>query len=389
MKVYLDNSATTAVDESVVDEMLPYFSKIYGNASSFHSFGRDAKMALEKARIKVAEILNAETDEIIFTGCGTESDNIAIFGTLNSFNKKGHIITTKIEHHAVLYCFEHLQKLGYETTYLNVDKTGRISIDEFKKSIRDDTLLVSIMHANNEVGTLQPIEEIGSIIKEINKTRKDKIYFHTDAVQSAGKIKLDVKKLGVDYLAISAHKFNGPKGVGVLYKKRGSNISSIMFGGHHENNLRPGTENIPCIMGLAKALENSVNSLEKNYSNILSLRNKLRDGIIKKIPNVLINGSDEYFLPNILNVSFNFIEGESLLARLDAKQIAASTGSACATGSLSHVLAALGIDALAIQGAIRFSFGHNNTAEEIDYVLEVLPETVEGLRKMSPLWKGG
>ncbi|MDR2772184.1 MAG: cysteine desulfurase NifS [Elusimicrobiota bacterium] len=388
MKVYLDNSATTSVDPAVVKEMLPYFEQVYGNASSFYSFGREAKAALDKSRETVAGILGAKADEIFFTSGGTESDNLAIFGSLSAIGKKGHIITSKIEHHAVLYSFEHLEKMGYEVTYLNVDKNGSVSVEELEKSIKDNTLLVSIMHANNEIGTLQPIKEISTLLSNLNNARKDKIYFHTDAVQTAGKVPIDVKDLDIDYLSLSAHKFNGPKGIGVLYVKRGSAISPIMYGGHQENGLRSGTENIPYIVGLSKALELSAHSMASNSQTIARLRDKLQLGIINKIPEVLINGNPAKSIPNILNASFRYIEGESLLARMDAKGISASAGSACATGSLSHVLAALGVNPVDIQGAVRFSFGHNNTEADVDYVLEVLPEIVAGLRKMSPLWKG-
>ncbi|MDR3048293.1 MAG: cysteine desulfurase [Elusimicrobiota bacterium] len=388
-KIYLDNSATTITDEAAVKAMLPYFSDIYGNPSSFHSFGRQAKKALEDARIKTARLINAKADEIIFTACGTESDNIAIFGTVNAFGKKCHLIATKIEHHAVLYSFKELEKRGFAVTYLSVDKNGVISLDELKKSIREDTLLVSIMHANNEVGSLQPIEKAAKIISVLNKERRDKIYFHTDAVQTSGKISVNVQTLGVDLLAMSAHKFNGPKGVGALYIRSGVNISPIIFGGHHENNMRPGTENIAYAVGLAKALELSVDSMAQNSQKIKIIKEKLQDGIIKRIPDITINGNSETSISNVLNISFNYIEGESLLAKLDMAGIAVSTGSACASGSSepSHVLSAMGIDPIAAQGAIRFSFGHHNTEEEIDYVLDVLPKIVEDLRKMSPLYK--
>ena len=387
-RVYLDNSATTAVDPEVIKVMQPYFSDAYGNASSFHYFGRRSKEALDNARSKIALLLNASPEEIFFTSCGTESDNIAIFGILNAYGKKGHIITSKIEHHAVLYSCKHLEKNGYEVTYLDVDKDGMVSVDDFKKSIKDNTLLVTIMHANNEVGTLQPIAEIATELKKINETRKDRIYFHTDAVQTAGKLRLDVRKLGVDLLAISGHKFNGPKGVGVLYVKNGTNISPITFGGHHEMGLRPGTENIACIVGLAKALELSNVNLEANNKNVFNLREKLKKGILDKIPEVIINGSGNNTVDNILNVSFNYIEGEALLLMLDMRGIAVSTGSACASGEAesSHVLKAMGVDTVAAQGTIRFSFGHNNTQEEVDYTLEILPKIVSDLRLMSPVW---
>ncbi|MCA6070970.1 MAG: cysteine desulfurase [Endomicrobium sp.] len=388
-RVYLDNSATTAVNMEVIKEMQPYFSDAYGNASSFHYFGRQSKSALDNARSKVALLLNASPEEIFFTGCGTEADNIAIFGILNACGKKGHIITSKIEHHAVLYSCKYLEENGYEVTYLGVDKDGVVSVEDFKKSVKDNTMLVTIMHANNEVGALQPIAEIAAELKKINEIRKDKIYFHTDAVQSAGKLRLDVKKLNVDLLAISGHKFNGPKGVGVLYVRGGTNISPITFGGHHERGLRPGTENVACIVGLAKALELSNVNLEANNKTIFNLREKLKKGILDKIPEVIINGSGNKAVDNILNVSFNYIEGEALLLMLDMRGIAVSTGSACASGEAgpSHVLKAMNVDTVVAQSAIRFSFGHNNTQEEVDYALEVLPKIVSDLRFMSPVWK--
>jgi cysteine desulfurase len=387
-RVYLDNSATTAVAPEVIKEMQPYFSDIYGNPSSFHFFGRQAKASIDNSRAKIAQLLNASPEEIFFAGCGTESDNIAIFGLLNAYNKKGHIITTSIEHHAVLYSCKRLQELGYKVTYLGVDKEGVISIEDFKKAIKDDTILVSIMHANNEVGSIQPIEKVADEIRKINETRKDKIYFHSDAVQTAGKLHLDVKALGVDMLTISAHKFNGPKGLGILYVKKDVKISPIMFGGHHERGIRPGTENVAAIVGCAKALEMSNTSIERSEKCALDLREKLKKGILETIPEVTINASGSRAVPNILNVSFNYIEGESLLLMLDMKGIAVSTGSACASGSAepSHVLSAMCVDPVVAQGAVRFSFGHCNTLEDVDYVLEVLPEIVFDLRSMSPVW---
>lgn len=388
-KIYLDNSATTAVHPEVVKVMKPYFSQIYGNASSFHLFGREAELALTVSRAKAASFINAQPDEIIFTGSGTESDNIAIFGILNAYGKRGHVITSRVEHHAVLYSCQHLQQQGYDVTFVDVDKDGRVAVEDVIKAIKDETLLISIMHANNEVGTIQPIEEIANALKEINDKRKDKIYFHTDAVQSAGKLPLDVKKLGVDLLSIAAHKFNGPKGIGVLYIKKGTNIKPIMFGGHHEGGLRPGTENIPFVVGLTKALNLSVSKMAEHDKHVSVLKEKLKKGVLEKIPEVTVNGCCKNAVPNILNISFKYIEGESLLAMLDMKGIAASTGSACASGEegSSHVLAAMCVDPIAAQGAIRFSFGYQNTEEEIDYVLEVLPEIVEKLRAMSPVWQ--
>jgi len=387
-RVYLDNSATTAIYPEVAKEMQPYFSGFYGNASSLHWFGRQAKTALNNARIKTAAMLNAEPEEIFFSSCGTESDNIAIFGILNACGRKGHIITSKIEHHAVLYSCRRLEELGYEVTYLSVDSDGVVSVEDLKRAVKDNTVLVTIMHANNEVGSIQPIEDIAAELKKINAERKNRVYFHTDAVQTAGKFPLDVKKLGVDLLAISAHKFNGPKGIGALYVKRGVNISPVTFGGHQENGLRPGTENIPYVVGFAKAFEISNAKNEEYNRKNLFLREKLKKGILDVIPEVNINGSGVKAVPNILNVSFNYIEGEALLLMLDMKGIAVSTGSACASGSSepSHVLSAMGVGPVAAQGAVRFSFGCYNTEEDVDYVIGVLPEIVNSLRSMSPVW---
>lgn len=386
-RVYLDNSATTKLAPEAIETMQPYFGEIYGNPSSFHYFGRQAKTAIDNSRAKIAELLNVSPEEIFFTGCGTESNNIAILGLLNAYGK-GHVITTRIEHHAVLYPCRHLEKVGYEVTYLGVDKEGIISIEDFKKAVKGNTLLVTIMHANNEVGSIQPIEAIGDEIKKINENRKNKIYFHTDAVQTAGKLCLDVKKLGVDMLTISAHKFNGPKGIGILYIKKGVKIYPVMFGGHHENGLRPGTENTASIVGCAKAFEIANTAIKENEKHTLYLREKLKKGILETIPEVSINASGIRSVSNILNVSFHYIEGEALLLMLDMKGIAVSTGSACASGSSesSHVLSSMCVDPVAAQGAIRFSFGRYNIEEDVDYVLEVLPKVVSELRAMSPVW---
>ncbi|MDR2708421.1 MAG: cysteine desulfurase [Elusimicrobiota bacterium] len=389
MKIYFDNSSTTAVSPAVLDEMRPYFLTQYGNASTLHSFGRDARAALDQARLGISQIINCNPDEIFFTGCGTESDNLALFGTMAASGSKGHIITTKIEHHAVLYTAQALQKAGYTVTFLDVDKQGLVSVESVKAAITADTKLVSVMQANNEVGTLEPIAEIGKMIAELNLNRANKIYFHTDAVQSIGKIAIDVKNLGVDMLSASAHKFNGPKGVGFLYVKRGTNIFPIMYGGHQENGLRPGTENIAEIVGMAKALQLAYQAHDEAAARLKIMRETLKEGICGSIEDVSFNGCAACNIGNIINVSFNYIEGEALLARLDAHGIAASTGSACATGSPSHVLAAMGVDPIAAQGAIRFSFGKDNTLDEVKYTLSVLPKLVNGLREMSPLWKGG
>lgn len=387
-KVYLDNSATTYTRQEVVDAMLPYYTNIYGNASSVHKFGQDAKNALTEARKKFAELINAQSpDEIIFTSCGTESDNMAIIGVLEATNGK-HIITSQLEHHAVLHTCNYLETCGYKTDYIPVDSSGVINLDILKEKITDETTIVSVMHANNEIGVIEPIEEISNIIKELNKNRKNQIFFHTDAVQTAGKIKLDVQKLGIDLLSVSAHKFYGPKGVGALYVKKGTKISPILHGGHHENGLKPGTENIAGIVGMTKALELANNEIESENKKYFILREKLKTGILNSIPQSTVNTDFSNSVSSILNVSFESIEGESLLLMLDMQGIAVSTGSACASGSTepSYVLKAIGLDPVTSQGTIRFSLGKQNTEEDINYVLEVLPKLVEKVRKMSPVW---
>ncbi len=386
--VYLDNSATTQVRKEVLEEMLPYFTEIYGNASSVHTFGQEAKAALIKARETFAKLINADSpEEIIFTSCGTEADNIAIAGSLIA-NKGKHVITSRIEHHAILFTCQNLEKHGYRADYISTDKIGRINIEELKNKITDDTVIISIMHANNEIGVIEPVEEVSKILKEINKTRKNKILLHTDAVQTAGKLKLDVQKLGVDLLSVSGHKFYGPKGIGTLYIRKGTNIEPLFHGGHHEFGMKPGTENVAGIVGMTKALELANSEMEEESKKIFYLRNKLAKGIVEKIPEVVINTDLNNSVAGILSVSFNYIEGETLLLMLDMAGIAASAGSACATGSAepSHVLSAIGANPLAAQGTLRFSFGRYNTEEDIDYVLEVLPNLVERARKMSPVW---
>ena len=387
--VYLDSSATTKVREEVLKEMLPYFTDVYGNASSVHTYGQQSKAALTRARETFAKLINAESpEEIIFTSCGTESDNIAIVGSLLA-NEGNHVITSKIEHHAILFTCQNLEKKGYKEDYISVDKIGRVNIEELKSKISDDTVIVSIMHANNEIGVIEPIEEISKVLKEINKTRKNKVLLHTDAVQTAGKLKLDVQKLGVDLLSVSGHKFYGPKGIGALYIRKGTKIEPLFHGGHHEFGMKPGTENVAEIVGMTKALELANEEMEQESKKIFKLRNKLMNGILEKIPEVVINTDIKYAVPSVLSVSFNYIEGESLLLMLDMAGIAASAGSACATGSAepSHVLSAIGASPLAAQGTLRFSLGRYNTEEDIDYVLEVLPKLVERVRQMSPVWE--
>ncbi|OGS38813.1 MAG: cysteine desulfurase NifS [Elusimicrobia bacterium RIFOXYD2_FULL_34_30] len=384
-RIYLDNNATTAIHPDVLKEMLPYFEGFYGNPSSIHTYGQETRKAIEDAREKIAKLLNAESSEIVFTSCGTESNNHAIKGAAFSLQNKGkHIITSKIEHHAVIEVCEYLsKKFGFEITYIPVDKYGIVNPEDVKKAITDKTILISIMHINNETGTIQPIEEIGKIAQE------RQIVFHTDAVQSVGKIQIDVKKLGVSLLSLSGHKFYAPKGVGILYVRKGLKIHSLLHGGGHEKNRRAGTENVPYIVGIAKALDLSHKDMAEESKRILYLREKLEKGILDKIEYSQINGHPENRIYNTSNISFDFIEGEGLLLSLDMEGIAASTGSACTSGTLepSHVLAAMGVSPTKSQGSIRFSLGRQNTEAEIDKLLEVLPNIVSRLRMMSPLWE--
>ncbi|MFC1501279.1 cysteine desulfurase NifS [Elusimicrobiota bacterium] len=394
-RIYLDNSATTPIDEQVCRTISDCLINKYGNPSSLHSFGQEAKTLLDESRSKVAELLNAEKkEEIIFTSGGTESDNLAIKGIAYVNKGKGnHIITSSIEHHAVLHSCKYLEKNGFDVTYLPVDKYGKVSPESLTKAITPKTILVSIMHANNEVGTIQPISDFGKIIKDINKKRSAEklptIYFHTDAVQTAGKLRLDVQQLGVDLMSVSAHKFYGPKGIGVLYLKQGTRLEPIIHGGHHEKKMRAGTENLSGIVAIAKALEIAIEKIDKETKRISDLRNKLEKGILEKIPSISVNGHPQDRICTISNISFQFIEGEGLLLHLDLNGVACSTGSACASGSLepSHVLKAMGIETTIAQGAIRFSLGYQNTEKDIDYVLEILPGIISKIREMSPLWQ--
>ncbi|NLI91810.1 MAG: cysteine desulfurase NifS [Peptococcaceae bacterium] len=383
-RIYLDHSATTPVDPQVAELMMTYFLEYYGNPSSVHFFGRQVRKALEEARSQVASLINANPAEITFTSGGTEADNLAIQGAARARSKKGkHLITTAIEHHAVLDTMEFLAKNGYELTILPVDEEGIISVEELKKAIRPDTILISVMHANNEVGSIQPVEEIGKIARE-----KD-ILFHVDAVQSLGKLPIDVKAMNVDLLTVSSHKIYGPKGVGALYVRKGVKISPLVFGGSQERKLRSGTENAPGIIGFGKACELAGQRMEEENKELVRLRDKLMDGIISRIDKVKINGPlGDKRLPNNVNVSINFVEGESLLLSLDMLGIAASSGSACTSGSLdpSHVLLAMGLSHEVAHGSLRLSLGRHNTEEDIDYVLQELPKIVDRLREMSPLY---
>ena len=380
--IYLDNNATTMVDPQVLEEMLPFFCERYGNPSSQYDFGGNIAKEIEKSRQQVAALLGAKNeDEIVFTSCGTESDNIAILGTLNYYNDKRHIITSSVEHPAVLNLCKKLEKDGYHITYLPVDKDGDIDIELLKESITNDTAIVSIMYANNETGVCFPIEEIGAFLK--NKG----IPFHVDGVQAVGKMPIDVAKLNCDMFSISGHKFHAPKGVGALYIRRGIYIKPLLYGGHQEKSRRPGTENVPSIIGLGKAAELACTHLN-NLDKIKRLRDKLENNILSKCPNAVINGGEEKRVPNTTNIGFQFIEGESILLYLNEKGIAASSGSACSSQSLepSHVLKAMDIPFTTIHGSIRFSLSRFTTEKEIDYASSVLPDIIGRLLDISPFW---
>lgn len=380
--VYMDHAATTYTKPEVLEEMLPYFTTYYGNPSSIYSLSRETKKALDKSRDRVAKAINAESNEIYFTGGGSEADNWAIKGIANAYRDKGnHIITTNIEHHAVLHACEYLEKHGFEVTYLPVDKEGFVSVEDFKNAIKENTILATIMFANNEIGTIEPIKEIGAICKE------KKIIFHTDAVQAVGHIPVDVKEMNIDALSMAAHKFYGPKGVGALYLRKGIKIHNLVHGGGQERARRAGTENVAGIVGLGKALELAIEHMEEHNTKMTKLRDKLINELLK-VPYTRLNGPRENRLPGNANICFEFIEGESILLLLDANGIAASSGSACTSGSLdpSHVLLALGLPHEIAHGSLRLSIGDETTEEEVNHVLEVVPQIIDRLRDMSPLW---
>lgn len=382
--IYFDNAATTPVRKEVYDEILPYFMQYYGNASSVYTIARESKKALEKAREQVAKALNAETEEIYFTAGGSESDNMALKGVAEAMEKKGkHIITTKIEHHAILHTCEYLQERGFDITYLPVDEYGKISLEDLKAAIREDTILISVMFANNEIGTIQPIKEIGEIARDKG------IYFHTDAVQAVGHVKIDVKDMNIDLLSLSGHKLCAPKGIGAIYIKKGVNIRPFVHGGAQEKRRRAGTENITGIVGLGKAIELANEEIEQNTKKLIFLRDKLIKGILENIPYSKLNGHPKDRLPGNCNISFEFVEGESMLLLLDSKGIAASSGSACTSGSLdpSHVLLAIGLPHEKAHGSLRMTLEHYNTEQEVDIVLKELPVIVSKLRNMSPLYE--
>ena len=382
-RVYLDNNATTPLAPEVFEAMKPYLLEDFGNASSIHWYGQRAKNAVEKARQQVARLINARPSEVIFSSGGTESDNSSIFGIVQAARPAApHIITTGIEHHAVLNTAQALEKRGVSVTYVRVGPSGVVDAEDVKRAIRPETVLISIMHANNEIGTIQPLEEIGSIAREHD------IYFHTDAVQSVGKIPVDVEKLGVDLLSLSAHKLNGPKGVGAMYIRKGTILKPLLYGGHHERDRRPGTENVPGIVGLGMAAEHAWAHLEEDAQRVAGLRDRLECGILERVPQVSVNGDPQRRLPTTSNLCFDYVEGEGFVIAMDLRGVACSTGAACSSGSVevSHVLSALGRTPEQARSSIRLSLGRYNTAEDIDATLAILPTVVERLRAVSPRW---
>lgn len=382
--IYLDHAATTYVKPEVFEAMKPYFTEHFGNASSIYTIGRDSKKAVEEAREKVAKAIGAQAREIYFTGSGSEADNWALKGIAEANRKKGnHIITSAIEHPAIMESCKYLAGQGFEITYLPVDSDGIVSLEELKKAIKSTTILISIMFANNEIGTIQPIQEIGAIAREKG------IVFHTDAVQAVGNIAIDVEKLNVDLLSLSGHKFYGPKGAGALYVRKGVKITSFIHGGHQERGKRASTENIPGIIGLGRAIELATDNMEEYNKKLINLREKTIEGLMAKIPYIKLNGHRINRLPGNVNISFQYIEGESLLLMLDMINVCGSSGSACSSGSLdpSHVLMAIGLPHEIAHGSLRLSFGEENTEEDVDFILEEIPKIVNRLRDMSPLYE--
>lgn len=383
-KIYFDHAATTPTDKSVVEAMLPYFTEQFGNPSSVYEIARTNKQAIDRAREQVASALKADTREIYFTAGGTESDNWAIKGIAESYKNKGnHIITTEIEHHAVLHTCEYLERQGFEVTYLPVDEDGKISLDDLKGAIKENTILITIMYANNEIGTIQPVKEIGAIAKEHG------VLFHTDAVQAVGHIPIDVNELNIDLLSLSGHKLYGPKGIGALYVRKGVKLRAFIHGGAQERRRRGGTENVPAIVGLGEAVELAVKNMDEENEKLTALRDRVINGILETVPHTKLNGHPTDRLPGNANLSFHFVEGEALLISLDMYGIFGSSGSACTSGSLdpSHVLLAIGLPHEIAHGSLRISLGRDNTEEDVDYLLEVLPQVMQRLRDMSPLYE--
>ena len=386
-KIYLDNSATTRVDDQVVQAMLPFFTEIYGNASSTHQWGQRAKQAVEEARHQVAQLINATANEIVFLGGGTEADNLAVKGIAEAHTKKGkHIITTQFEHSAVLNSCKYLESLGWSVTYLPVYHDGLVRIEDVQAALTDETVLISVMHVNNEIGTIQPLKQIGEIVKQRRQAGQRHLHFHTDAVQSVGKIPVDVRELGLDLLSISGHKIHAPKGIGALFIRRGVRLQPQSLGGHQERDRRSGTESVPMIVALGTACELERLHLEDFMQRVTELRDYLEAELMNRIPDISRNGDGECRAPHIVNFNFDHCEGEGLMISLDLKGIAVSTGSACASGSIepSHVLTAIGLDHESGRGSLRFSLSKDSTKEELDYLLETLPVVVEKLRRIAP-----
>jgi len=378
--VYVDNNATTRVADEVIEEMVPYLGQFYGNPSSMHSFGGRVGKKIEEAREKVAELLVSQTSEIVFTSCGSESDNAAILGTLESYPEKNHIITTRVEHPAVLTLCKYLAKKDYRVTFLPVDNKGQINLQQLEEAITPATAIVTVMHANNETGVVFPVEEIADIVK------KHGVVFHTDAVQTVGKLNIDMSKSNIDLLSLSGHKLHAPKGVGVLYIKRGTRFRPFLKGGHQERGRRGGTENTASIIGLGKACELAGKNIKGEQTRVRVMRDRLEEGLLKAIKNVRVNGDRENRLPNTTSMGFEYVEGEAILLMMDRVGICASSGSACTSGSLepSHVLRAMGVPFTYAHGSIRFSISHYNRDEDIDYILEEMPKIIEKLRELSP-----
>lgn len=380
--VYVDNNATTQVAPEVIEEMAPYFQNLYGNPSSMHSFGGQVAGKLKEARQKIADLIGATPDEMLMTSCGTESDNTAIRAALESYPDKKHVITTRVEHPAVLNLCEYLAENGYRVTFLPVDRKGQLNPEDLYKSLSDDTAIVSIMWANNETGVIFPIEEMAPMVRERGAI------FHTDAVQAVGKIPIDMRQVPVDMLALSGHKLHAPKGIGALYIRKGTKFSPFLIGGHQERGRRGGTENVPYIIGLGKACELAAQHITDERERVKYLRDKLEIGILERIPNAMVNGDLERRLPNTTSISFEYVEGEAILLMMNEFNICASSGSACTSGSLepSHVLRAMGVPFTAAHGSIRFSLSIYNTEDEVDFIIEKLPPIIERLRELSPFW---